>query len=236
MNQSTPLTPTLKTMMTPIGQLFSESWEFFKTNLNKLILITLILMSPSILNQILSLIFGNKSNPVIGTIMGLLVLLSIVTGIWGTIALITFITEKNPALTISEAYNKNVSLFWSYLWLSIVIGLIVLAGLILVIIPGIIWGIYFSLFSYILICEKIKGWAAAKKSKQLVKKYWWPVFGRVVLLSLIFIVLSLILSPISYFSELLYSLIIIIISLLYSPFATVYSYNIYQNLKQIKGI
>ena len=238
MSQQAISNPTTK--LEPTGQLLGSSWKFFRTNIKKLVLISLILMGPTILNQILILIFGEKPNPIIGVIMTILGLLSIVTGVWGTIALITFIKEKNPEMEISEAFNQNASLFWSYLWVGIIIGVIVFIGLILLIIPGIILGIYYSFYSYILVCEKIKGYAAGKKSMALVKNYWWAVFGRILLLGLlllaVFIVLILILWPLNNLNPAVYAMTLITFSLLFSPFSTVYFYNLYQNLGKIKNL
>ncbi|MFA5076176.1 MAG: hypothetical protein WC480_02030 [Patescibacteria group bacterium] len=225
-------TPGIK--LNSLYQLFGATWTVFTTHLKPLLLISLFTISPAIANQILLSIFGEQPPRPIGLISSILIVLSIATSIWGSIALITFLKE-NGQLNISDAFNKNANLFWAYLWLMIIVSLIVLGGFVLLIIPGIIWAIYFCLASYSLVCEGIRGYAAAKRSKQLVKGYWWAVFGRLFLLGLTLIAIFFVFSPFIILGEIFYSIFILIISVLITPFSTIYSYQIYLNLKAIKG-
>jgi hypothetical protein len=147
--------------------------------------------------------------------------------------------EKNNQMTIAEAFNKNASLFWSYLWASIIVGVIVMLATILLIIPGIIVGVYFSFFSYVLIAEKIKGYSAAKRSKELVTGYWWDVLGRMVVLGLIYIgiliALMLIIVPLAWLTPWLSNLVLTILMLPLGAYSSIYFFRLYENLKQIKN-
>ncbi|MFA5358358.1 MAG: hypothetical protein WC310_00885 [Patescibacteria group bacterium] len=224
---------SIKKPLHPTKELLKNSWIFFKDNSDKLISISLIMLGPTILNQLIATFFSGTLNPILSGLALILGILSLISSVWGTIAMITFINGNDPQMSIADAFNQNASFFWSYLWVGILLFLIVLGGLILVIIPGIIWGIMFSLFGYVMICEKIKGFDAANKSRQLIKGYWWSVFIRFLVIVLLYFIIGIILSPLGEKTA-LYSLATILIGIFLSPFASVYVYNIYRNLQEIK--
>jgi uncharacterized membrane protein len=74
-------------------------------------------------------------------------------------------------------------LFFKYLIGSILYGLIVLGGLILLIVPGIIWAIKYSMFGYLIIDREMPPVEALKKSGQITK----GSKGNLFLLGLLFL-------------------------------------------------
>ncbi len=75
-------------------------------------------------------------------------------------------------------------LFMKYLLGSILYGLIVAAGLILLIIPGLIWAVKFQFFSYCIIDKKLGPIEALKASSRMTRGVKWDlfVFGVVLML------------------------------------------------------
>ena len=67
-------------------------------------------------------------------------------------------------------------LFFKYLFGSILYGLIVVGGVLLLIVPGIIWAIAYQFFSYLIIDKKMGPVAALKKSGQITKGVKWNLF------------------------------------------------------------
>ncbi len=104
------------------------------------------------------------------------------------------------------------------------IGLMVIGVLI-----GIPLAVYFAIkfhFSlYAVICEDKRGTKALSRSKELVKGHWWSVFGRVILLLIIYMILSTILR----------SWAPVLLSILFTPFSAIYCYVIYEDLKKVKA-
>jgi hypothetical protein len=86
--------------------------------------------------------------------------------------------------TVKAAYAEAKRIFWPMVWVSILSGVIIFAGIIFFIIPGIIFSVWFIFASYVLLYEGTRGFAALKESKAMVKGKWWAVFGRVVVLIL----------------------------------------------------
>ena len=67
-------------------------------------------------------------------------------------------------------------LFFKYLFASLLYGLIVIGGIILLIIPGIIWGIKFQFFSYFIVDKGLGPIEALKRSSTITKGAKWDLF------------------------------------------------------------
>jgi len=76
-------------------------------------------------------------------------------------------------------------LFINYLIGSILCGLIVMVGLILLIIPGIIWAIQFYFYDYLIIDRGLGPVDALKKSSEITKGVKWDLFVFGILLGII---------------------------------------------------
>lgn len=124
--------------------------------------------------------------------------------------------EKKP---LKDAFRTAWQMLPALFWIELLYSLAVLGGLLLLVVPAIIFGIWFSFATYIFVAEGIKGKEALKKSKQLVKGNWWPVFGRFALL----FVAGIITSNLNFIGFL------IDMFFLY-PYSLVYGYLIYQEL------
>ncbi len=66
--------------------------------------------------------------------------------------------------------------FWSYFGASILYGLIVTGGLILLIVPGIIWAIKFGMYSYLVVDKKMGALEALRESSRVTMGEKWPLF------------------------------------------------------------
>lgn len=75
--------------------------------------------------------------------------------------------------------------FWSYLIASILVGLIVVAGIILLIVPGIIWALRFMFVPYLIIDRKLDVSAAMRESSRITLGHKWQLLGLVVVLGLL---------------------------------------------------
>ena len=70
-------------------------------------------------------------------------------------------------------------LFFKYLFGSILYGLIVVGGMILLIIPGIIWGIKFQFFSCFIVDKGVGPIEALKRSSVITKDAKWICFSSI---------------------------------------------------------
>jgi uncharacterized membrane protein len=76
-------------------------------------------------------------------------------------------------------------LFFKYLIGSILYGLIVVVGLILLIIPGIVWAIKFQFFDYLIIDKGLGPIDALEKSSEITRGVKWDLFIFGILLGII---------------------------------------------------
>ncbi len=73
------------------------------------------------------------------------------------------------SLTTKEAIQRAFAVFWSLIGTSILLGLVLFAGFLLLIIPGIIFALWYSLATQIVVVEGISGAKAMKRSKELMQ-------------------------------------------------------------------
>jgi uncharacterized membrane protein len=86
--------------------------------------------------------------------------------------------------TISDLFSQG-RLFLRYLGASILYGLIVAGGFILLIVPGIVWAIKFSYFSYAIVDKDLGIIASLKESARITSGSKWNLFLFGLLLVLI---------------------------------------------------
>lgn len=75
----------------------------------------------------------------------------------------------------SDIY-ASYPLFWKYLGTSILYGLIVTGGLLLLIIPGFVWAYKFYFSQYLVVDQGLGPIAALKKSSQITNGHKWNLF------------------------------------------------------------
>ncbi len=81
-----------------------------------------------------------------------------------------------PSVALKGAMNR-----WHYAILTnLMAGVVSLGLLLLGIIPGIIWMLYYSFVSYVVAIRKKSGWEALRYSKSLVKGHWWRTLGFII--------------------------------------------------------
>ncbi len=153
---------------------------------------------------------------------------------------IFFLVKNDYKDAPKETYRETKPLFWPYIGLSLLTGLLIFLWALLLIIPAIIFSVFYSLAVYVLFFEGKRGMSAISRSKALVKGYFWPVFGRFCFLMLVvWLLMILLMAPIAGVPEtsawsMIWSGIIQIISWLISPIALFFSYSIYSDLVKIK--
>lgn len=160
-------------------------------------------------------------------ILGLLIMVSQLALIYSIKNSISVDVESN----FTESYTLAARNFLSYLWISILIGVVVIAGLILLIIPGIIFGIWYGLALFVLVDDGIKGNKALKQSKEYVQGRLGVVFGRNLFILIITFVVSIIYT--TAFGPVVAEAVS---SFVLTPLVVLYSYLLYKNLKETKHI
>ena len=92
--------------------------------------------------------------------------------------------HDNPEqVTLSALWHPHP--YWSYLAATVLVGLVIVLGLLLLIVPGIIFGLMFMFTSFIVIDRALGPIDAMKESKRITSGYRWRLLGFILLLALI---------------------------------------------------
>jgi hypothetical protein len=132
--------------------------------------------------------------------LGLLQILSLLTGVFVAAAGITALGKvvEGGELSVKKTFSSSWKYYWTFLLLSIVLVLSYLLGFILLVIPGLLFIVWFA-FSRFIAIEKGAGVTAAiKKSKELVKGIYWKILGRLIIFGMFAVIVQMILSVIPY--------------------------------------
>jgi len=132
--------------------------------------------------------------------------------------------------------EKGKERFWSYIVISILTFLLILFWFTLLIIPAIVFSVFYGLAVYVLFFEGKREMEAICRSKELVKGHFWGVFGRILILFAIVIAISAVFSWLRglgseqglWFS--LMSALEQVVSFVITPFYIIYNYFIYKDL------
>jgi uncharacterized membrane protein len=159
----------------------SFGWNLTKTNFGFFVLLLILVAVISVVLTSIPYLAKGKSP--------LLFILSLVDIIVRTIITMGLIKISlkfcdNEKAKISDLFS-SYPLFLKYLIGSILYVLIILGGLILLIVPGIIWAIQFQFFGYLIIDKGLGPIEALKKSSKITKGAKWDLFLLGILLVLI---------------------------------------------------
>lgn len=218
-----------------IPDLFKRSFELYKPRIWTMLLLGLVAWLGSV---IIFALFGTAGIATIFAGGGILtfnlfttllfllgILLVVIINLWVQVALIYTVKEESLKMGVKNLLLAVKDKMISYYWIIFLKGIIILAGFICFIIPGIIFSVWFSVSQYAFVFENIKGTKALGRSRELVKGYWWPVLGRLLLLGVIAVIITSVLK--SGF---------LINSLFTMPFGILYVYAIYEDLKRLKSL
>lgn len=193
---------------------------------------------PIIISAIPSLMFKpgmvEPTSPVGWVLFGCIFIISMILQMYAYIALILSVDDHNK--TLKEVYREAHRKIWSYIGLTIVLSLVILGGLILLIVPAIIFMVWFAFSQYVLILERKPIIASLKYSKKLVKGHFMKVFGRLAFITLLALIVWMPFglipqTPVNnvwhQFAQTMYALLLVV------PI-TVYVYSVYKDLKKLK--
>lgn len=233
--------------------LIKKSWQDYSKNIDKFIMVYLysLLGFVPLLTLIIVVALLGRFNfwsilPMIaqislGFILGLcflaFLLLAIYYGVRSKVA--TLLLIKNSYTPARDNFKESQKYFWGFLGLSFLYMIVVFAWGFVFLIPALIFGIYYSFASYILVAEEKRAFSSMEKSYDLVRGYWWPVFGRMLLMFLIVLIIFLVVSmPLNFMSEtsaifFIYNILMNIFWLVVSPYFVVYYCVLYRDLKKV---
>lgn len=213
-------------------ELLKRSWQIYKERFIIFLLISLV----SLVSVPLFLI-KPTAFLIIFPLVIFWLLVFIFLSFWQKGAILYAVKDREEKIGFKESFKRGLHKIWPLLGTGLLAGLIVSGGLMLLIIPGVIFGVWFAFVSYLVVAENLSGKSALSRSKQLVKGNFGGVFGRILALGILVAAISIVASMLFgfIFGEEIGGIFSTTLSVVIAPFGTVYMFLIYEELKKIKG-
>lgn len=237
--------------------LFGQAWEIYKKRwgtLTGIVLIPLIILTIVIsllgifgVAFMLPIILGASGlSPILLVVLlpilvAVFVVVALLIQAWSQTALVYAIKDREENIGIIESYRRARGKVFSYLWVIILSGLVLMGGAVLLIVPGIIFMVWFSMAMLVVVVENQKGMNALLVSREYVRGHWGSVFWRLIFIGLCAALLSwgitflvatmLKVVAIPYLS----TIISVLVNAVVTSIAVAYAYSLYSNLKSLKG-
>jgi len=216
-----------KKNLSTIGTLFSNSWTIYKRRVWTLLGLDLIVLIPTLLLFgaifLIHLLFPDLRTvtPLLAGVIIAGLIAVLIASLWGQTALVFAVTDD--ALTIREALERGWHRLGSFAWLSLLLGFIVMGGFWLLIVPGLIFLVWFFFGQFFLAGDDERGMNALLKSKAYVKGHFFAVLLRLFVVWLMGVALGMVpfIGP--------------ILSALFVPYAMIFAFLVYRELREIKG-
>ena len=181
------LTTKTKTFYKIFNDMSAKEFFFNSLRVYRIALGTFLLLGAiyTVFKLGLELTFGEAPSTVSSYIVVIVSLIAqLIT--WIALLIAAHKVSDGEDIGILESYALSFGHFGRFVWTGFLYILIVLCGLILLIIPGIIWGIRYFLAPYVVIVEGIGGKEALARSKSLTKDRLWEIGWREFVFGLLF--------------------------------------------------
>lgn len=225
-------------------RLLSWAVSFYKSHLTLILSISAV---PLVFG--VAQVFIGRAN---ASLVGLLTIVTFVAALFARLALLRMVSEGGH--TFESSFKAGSKMFMPFVWIGALTGFASLGGVFLFVIPGIIVSILLSLSTYILFAEGKKGFDAIIQSWYYVRGNWGAVFWRFLFLGLILMIIGMLFALLTggpmfnQFAEsvkggmmvkpeipVLYQVLNLLFSYLVAlPLSLIYSFGIYQSLRQLK--
>lgn len=224
-----------------LGSVVGKSWDEYWKNFKELFLLTLVFVGiPTILAFLIFFLFGFSFSDQIDVenleltseMIAAISLVGIIGAVFYFIYQAGLVKESMKGKAkfdfhrVTHSGKRN---FWKFVWFAIVsmffLGLLFLA----LVIPGIIFGIYWCVAIFVYFDSKKTVMESLRTSFHMVRGNWWRIFGYTIVLFLIFGLVGVITELLSY---LVTGFVAEFLNTLFTaPFGVLFYKNIYLGLK-----
>jgi hypothetical protein len=236
-----------------LGEILSAAFNIYKANASQLILIVAVVVVPlSLISAVFSgVVFApdkvrvtNTGGQVVFDYTGRGLGVALLAGAIGALIAVLISAVLQAAILraaaqatigdpvdVEASYRYGLKRLWSVILVSILVGLVVAIGFILLVIPGIIFLVFLSVSIPVLIVEGRRGTDAMGRSWNLVKGNFWHAFGVIVVAALIVGIISGIIGAIGGNNWAVRWIFTAIAQILTVPFASLVSVLLYLDLR-----
>ncbi len=208
--------------MFSIKEAISFGWHKVKDNLWKVVGIMVVSLIPSVVSQIFGAIMEHTESTILTILLALCwIAVYVVSFIVGIALMKLMLRIHDGEMPSPKELFSTYGVFWKYIGVNIIYGLIVIGGFILLIVPGVIWCIKYSFAPILVIDKKMRPMEAIRESGRLTAGSKGKVF--------LFGIVSMLVVMLGYIALFVGSLVSIPVSML----AWVH---VYRSLESEKGL
>jgi len=215
-----------RTELPDIAELFKESWQLFQRRFSTLIGLFLLsvvgFVAPVAIAVALGALLGMAAGKGAVVAVGALGAVgSVYAGLRFFSAFLHAVADER--LCLKDALARGKGMVWPLLWVGLLSGFIICGGFMLLVVPGIIFTVWFCLAQFVLVGEDSRGMGALLKSREYVRGQWFNVALRLLLVWAASLLIGAI--PVAG----------MILGIVFLPYVTIFHYLIYRDLRAIKG-
>lgn len=187
-------------MLVTASEIIEQSWGLYTKNFRRLGVFMFFMFIPTVILSVLG-ILGMYLDSVLpnsamlsNIVLIFLFFASIVFTLWTGIALAHEIKQllEGGGAAWKHLYNTTTHLIWPSIYTSLLVGLVVLGGSLLFIIPGVIFTVWYAFTNYAVIFDEKRGLSAMRASKSLVVGRWWNMLWRLFVPPMFFVLVTLV--------------------------------------------
>jgi len=184
--------------MNPTDGVISEAFDQYKKHFGHLVVVALVVYVAIAILSVLLVLIGGWVGAILSAI------LSVIGGFLVQAALVEAVADIRDGradLTVGETLSRGASRIASVAGASILAGIAIAIGLVLLIVPGLVLITWWAVIIPVIVLEQVGTFDSFSRSRALVRGFDFQVFGVIVLTYLLFlafaIVLAIILAPLS---------------------------------------
>lgn len=169
-----------------LKKLLMDSWSFFKNHAVAISMITLPIVIPiDVLTALYQYFLANEelklSEQLIPMFIAMLVYPIYAAGIVFYIASVI----SDEIIDTKTSWKLGTKFWWPYVTMSFFVGLVVMLGFVLLVIPGIIFAVRYAFSEFELLLNKSNPLDSMKNSWDATKDYMWLILGGYFVITLV---------------------------------------------------
>lgn len=190
-------------MLIGVSELIVQTWRLYSNHWKALFSYMLSFFLPSLILFLAGLggIYIGLQSSMFNTITNIILLVLILAAglftIWNAIALTTVIgalAHGQTLLSWTKTFWSVRHLVWPVIFVGVIVGLIIFGGTVLLVIPGLIFLVWYAFTYYRIILDGYPGLGATlRESKQLVHGRWFDIAIRLAVPAILFALCSAVL-------------------------------------------
>lgn len=231
----------------PPRQLLLDSFNAFRNYVSHFGIILLISLIPGVIIALITILQTRNSisAPVFTTITIIAMILNGGISVWSIVATLMLLKNRRLQPSIPQTLLSPMSKLLPYLWVLFLIFILTLGGLMLFIVPGILFTIWFMMAPVVAVAEDEGGIDALLISREYARKHFIDILVRSLFVSFFLFCITIAMLLFSYLIGMLFHLsddpamIMSILIAIIGPVTTIvyliYINFLYEDLKSVHG-